>query len=92
LAQQAAQWVTKLPESGTPPPLMAPFHVAVGGQASGPFAESALRQMAAAGTLTAGTLVWRAGMATWQAASSVPELAGLFAPAKASPPPLPAGA
>jgi membrane protease subunit (stomatin/prohibitin family) len=91
LAQQAGQLVTKLPESGSPPPLMALFHVAVSGQASGPFAEPALRQMAAAGTLTAGTLVWRTGMASWQAASSVPELAGLFALAKATPPPLPAG-
>jgi hypothetical protein len=32
------------------------------------------------------TLVWKAGMAQWAAAGSVPELAGLFA---AMPPPIP---
>lgn len=92
MMQQAGQLVTKLPESGTPPPVPAQFHVAVNGRASGPFTEAVLKQMVAAGTLTAASLVWRHGMAGWQAASTVPELAGLFGSAPSSPstpPPVP---
>jgi membrane protease subunit (stomatin/prohibitin family) len=93
MAQQAGQFVTKLPEAGTPPPVPAQFHVAVNGQANGPFGEAALKQMVAAGTLTATTMVWRAGLAGWQAAGTVPELAGLFAPPPpTAPPPVPPGA
>ena len=88
MMQQTGQLVTKLPENGTPPPVPAQFHVAVSGQASGPFAEPVLKQMVAAGTLTAASLVWRTGMAGWQAASTVAELAALFTSAT-PPPPLP---
>lgn len=87
MAQQAGQFLTRLPEGGGPPPVPIQFHVAVNGQASGPFPEATLRQMAASGALTAESLIWRAGMASWQPASTAPELAGLFrAP---MPPPLP---
>ena len=93
MAQQAGQFVTKLPETGTPPPVPAQFHVALNGQAGGPFGEAALKQMVAAGTLTASTMVWRAGLPGWQAAGTVPELAGLFAsPPPTAPPPVPPGA
>ena len=42
--------------------------------------------MAAAGTLTKETLVWKDGMANWAAAGQVPEFAQVF---PAAPPPLP---
>jgi membrane protease subunit (stomatin/prohibitin family) len=87
MMQQAGQLVTKLPESGPPPPITGQFHVVLNSQASGPFAESVLKQMVTAGTLTPASLVWRTGMGTWQAASTVPELAGLFVPT--APPPVP---
>lgn len=89
MMQQAGQFLTRLPEAGTPPPATGHFHVAVNGQPSGPFAEPVLKQMVAAGTLTAASLVWRAGMASWLAAGSVSELAGLFGPAAHTPPTLP---
>lgn len=92
MAQQAGQMVTKLPDSGTPPAVTLQFHVAVNGQSSGPFADAALKQMVAAGTLTAASLVWRTGMAGWQVASTVPELANLFSSVPSpspTPPPLP---
>ena len=83
--------VTKLPEAGTPPPVpgttTVQFHVAVKGQQTGPFPISILQQRVAAGTFTAASLVWRQGMAGWQAASTVPELVSLFAPT--TPPPVP---
>jgi membrane protease subunit (stomatin/prohibitin family) len=73
---------------GAPPPLptAAPFFVAVDGKQSGPFDAEQLRQLAAAGSLNAQTLVWKTGMAAWSAAGTVPELAPVLATV---PPPLP---
>ena len=49
-----------------PPPIpTVAYHVAVNGQATGPFDISVLTQMAAAGQLTADSLVWKNGMAQW---------------------------
>ena len=64
----------------TPPPLpqAASFFVAVAGKPEGPYAMAALAQRVRDGGLTAETLVWRPGMATWIAASQVTELAPLF--------------
>jgi len=96
MAQQAGMLVTKLPEGGTPPPVPqappAQFNVAVNGQSTGPFPVVVLQQMMRAGAFGPATLVWRQGMAGWQAAGSVPELAGLFAPPPAAPPAVPPGA
>lgn len=62
-----------------PPPIpIAAYHVAVNGQATGPFALSTLAQMAANGQLTADSLVWKNGMAQWEKAIAVDELKGLF--------------
>lgn len=70
-----------------PPPLPgAQWYVALDGQQAGPFAAGALPAKVAGGQLSAETLVWRDGMAAWQPAGQVPDLAGLFA---ATPPPLP---
>ena len=95
LGQQAGQMMPHLPPAGAgaPPPVpSAPavqFHVALNGQQLGPFPMAVLQQMIAAGTFNAASLVWRSGMAGWQAAGTVPELAALFAPAAPTPPPLP---
>ncbi len=71
-----------------PPPLpsSAQWYIGVAGQQQGPFDEPALRAHVAAGTLTAATLVWRAGMGQWTPADDVPEVASVLASA---PPPLP---
>ncbi|GHV80440.1 hypothetical protein AGMMS49944_22310 [Spirochaetia bacterium] len=63
------------------------FSVAVNGQASGPYDLNMLSQIAAQGQLNAQSLVWGQGMAEWQAAGTVPELAGLFAGAGTPPSP-----
>ena len=69
-----------------PPPIpAAAYHVAVNGQAAGPFDISVLAQMAAAGQLTADSLVWKNGMAQWAKAGTVDELKKLF---PATPPPI----
>lgn len=72
-----------------PPPSPATFMVYANGAQAGPFDMNQLAQMAAGGQLTPATFVWRQGMANWTAASQVPELQALFAPATPPPPPMP---
>lgn len=63
----------------TPPPIpTTTYHVAVNGQAAGPFNMQVLSQMAASGQLNADSLVWKNGMAEWVKAGTVDELKGLF--------------
>lgn len=63
-----------------PPPIpTVAYHVAVNGQAIGPFDISVLAQMAAVGQLTADSLVWKNGMAQWAKAGTVDELKNLLA-------------
>lgn len=65
----------------TPPPVpVVAYHVAVNGQAAGPFDVNALKQMATAGQFVGESLVWKPGMTDWVKASSVDELKGLFMP------------
>jgi membrane protease subunit (stomatin/prohibitin family) len=82
--------MTPPPMPGTPPPIPgAPlqFSVAVNGQTYGPYDMNALSQMVSAGQFNAQSMVWRDGMAGWQTAGTVPELAPLFAGSGAPPPP-----
>lgn len=62
-----------------PPPIPAvAYHVAINGQAAGPFDMTSLTRMAANGQLTGDSLVWKNGMAQWEKAIAVDELKGLF--------------
>ncbi len=82
-----AQMMGTMAAAGSPPPLpQAGYHVAVGANQTGPFDLEALRRQAAGGQLTAGSLVWKSGMAQWVKAADVPELAALFGDI---PPPIP---
>lgn len=70
-----------------PPPIpVVAYHVAINGQAAGPFDLSALTQMVAAGQFTADSLVWKNGMAQWAKAGTVDELKNMFTSAM---PPIP---
>ena len=70
---------TVQPGAQTPPPApQAGYHVAVNGAATGPFSPALLAQMAAAGTLTRDSLVWKQGMVEWRRAGDVDELASVF--------------
>lgn len=63
----------------TPPPVpTVAYHLAINGQASGPYTLSVLQQMAIAGKFDANTLVWKNGMAEWAKAETIDELKGLF--------------
>ena len=70
-----------------PPPIpTTAYHVAVNGQATGPFNITALTQMTAAGQLTSDSLVWKAGMTQWVKAGSVEDFAIVFAVTPPIPP------
>ena len=63
-----------------PPPIpTVTYHVAINGQAAGPFAIAALKQMAQAGQFAKESLVWKPGMENWQRADSIEELKTVFA-------------
>lgn len=69
------------PSGATPPPIpIVAYHIAVNGKATGPYNLQVLQQMIATGQLTADSLVWKTGMATWIKAGETDDLKGLFAP------------
>lgn len=74
----------------TPPPMPeVQYMIATNGQQSGPFTMLQLRQLVQTGQLTPQTYVWKQGMAQWELAGNVQELASLFA--APAPPPVPGG-
>ena len=66
------------PQTAPPIPTVA-YHVAVNGQAAGPFDMSTLSQMVSTGQFNPDSLVWKNGMAEWAKAGTVDELKSLFA-------------
>jgi hypothetical protein len=73
-----------------PPPMASSYYAYINGQQAGPFPIPTLQQMAAQGTFTGDTQVWKQGMPGWAAANTVPELASVFG-ATPPPPPMPGG-
>lgn len=71
-----------------PPPPQIQYNVSVNGQTAGPFNWQQLQQMVQNGQLTKNTYVWKQGMAGWELAGNVQELANLFG-AVPPPPPMP---
>lgn len=67
-----------VPGSIPPPIPSVTYHVAVNGQAAGPYDIPTLTQMAATGTLTKDSLIWKSGMPEWVKAESVQELQSFF--------------
>ena len=73
----------------TPPPLPnVQYMLANNGQQFGPFDMTQLAQLVQSGQMTKNTYVWKQGMASWELAGNMPELAQLF---MATPPPPPMG-
>ncbi len=90
-AAPAQQHPTAQAQAGAalPPPIPPQehlWHVAVNGEAQGPFSKARLGRMQAEGELTRDSLVWSEGLDGWTAAGEIPELAKLFT---VLPPPLP---
>ena len=83
--------VLAAPQAGQTPPFGQPetaagYFVARDGKQAGPFERDAICGYIRKGAITRETLVWRQGMAQWQAAGELAEFAALFG---ATPPPLP---
>lgn len=76
------------PAAATPPPLPEPVQYYVGnqGRQSGPFSLAQLRELALQRSFDGSMLVWKKGMAAWQPAGEVSELADILS---SVPPPLP---
>lgn len=73
----------------TPPPIpTVSYNVAVDGQSVGPFDVNTLEQMAANGTFTKASLVWKPGMSEWKTAESVEELTTVLSCVMPSIPPM----
>ncbi len=88
--QGAAQPQQPTPPAAGPPPLpdQVQWYAGIDNQQAGPFTPAQLQQMIAQGQIDRETLVWKPGMAGWEKAGEVAELAGFF---EAVPPPLPPG-
>ena len=74
-------------ETPPPPPPTISYYVVVSGQQQGPFDQNALVAMIKSGKLTAKTRVWTKGMADWQRAEAVTEMAELLKEHASAPPP-----
>lgn len=74
----------------TPPPVpQVQYTLNVNGQNMGPFNLQQMQQMVQNGQMTAQTYVWKQGMANWEVAGNVQELASLFGAVPPPPPPMP---
>jgi membrane protease subunit (stomatin/prohibitin family) len=72
-----------------PPPPQLAFFVAVNGQNTGPFNLQQLQAMIMSGQFSRASFVWKQGMANWEQAGNIPELASLFGQTPPPPPPMP---
>ena len=78
------------PQPPAPPAgAVAQFHISVNGSQAGPYTPDQLKQMMAAGQFGKDTYIWKQGMAGWELAGNVQELAGIFAAVPPPPPPVP---
>jgi membrane protease subunit (stomatin/prohibitin family) len=73
------------PAFGQPAAPAYQYFIHMNGQQVGPYPLATLQQGASSGQFQPQTPVWREGLAGWQPASTVPELASIFGPS--SPPP-----
>lgn len=80
------------PANMPPPPQQSLYHISLNGQTAGPFNVAQLQQLAAAGQLHAAVHVWTAGMAAWEPAAKVAEVAALLQQFTPPPPPPPPAA
>ena len=86
MMNQMGQNMNQQQNTPPPPPTIA-YSVSVNGQTAGPFNWQQLQQMVQNGQLTPNTHVWKQGMAGWEVAGNVQELANLFGAVPPPPPP-----
>ena len=95
MGQQMAGMMSQMGQAvqggmNTPPPMpTVQYFTAVNGQQAGPFTIQQLQQLAGNGQLTRQTYIWKQGMANWDFAENIPEVAALFVTNTPPPPPPP---
>ena len=95
MGQQMAGMMSQMGQAvqgglNTPPPMPnVQYFTAVNGQQAGPFTIQQLQQLAGNGQLTRQTYIWKQGMANWDFAENIPEVAALFVTNTPPPPPPP---
>ena len=95
MGQQMAGMMSQMGQAvqgglNTPPPIPnVQYFTAVNGQQAGPFTMQQLQVLVGNGQLTKQTYVWKQGMANWDFAENVPEVATLFGTNTPPPPPPP---
>jgi membrane protease subunit (stomatin/prohibitin family) len=77
------------PQMTPPPPPQIQYSISINGQTAGPFNWAQLQEMVNSGQLSKNIYVWKQGMANWDFAGNVQELAPLFALVPPPPPPPP---
>ena len=72
--------MNQTPQTGSvPPPIPTTmYHLAVNGQATGPYDIAVMKQMIISGQMTADMLVWKPGMASWVEAKNVADFESMF--------------
>ena len=87
MAMTQGPWgrVPAAPTPPPPPPAEHVWHIAAGGETTGPFSKASMGQMAAKGELTRESWVWTPGQDGWMRAEDT-ELAELFTVAPPPPP------
>jgi uncharacterized membrane protein len=68
---------------------MSNWHYMKNGAQTGPVTEDELKAQISSGAVKSDTLVWREGLTSWVAVNTLPEFAGIAAPAMPPPPPTP---
>jgi len=86
MANQMGPNVSQQTNQPPPPPQIA-YCISVNGQTSPPYHFQQLQQMAQSGQINRNTYVWKQGMAGWEMAGNVAELASLFSAVPPPPPP-----
>ena len=88
---QQTQSASSSMASTAPPPLPneQQWHVAINGQASGPFSNAELTTLVQQGSLTVASLVWSSGMDNWETAKDVSYITDIINKGQSSPPPIP---
>ncbi len=81
IARTLNKATTPIDVKSVPPTIpVTKFYVAKDGNPTGPFDIETLKTMVASGDFLSDSLVWKEGMAEWEAANKQSELAGIFPP------------
>lgn len=85
MGNQMGNMMTNINKTPPPPPVLA-YHISLNGQQSGPYNIEQLKQFAQSGQFTKNHHVWKEGMAGWELATNVQDLATVFSVVPPPPP------